>query len=51
MDADAGFAKNIETLIPDINTIRGTAGHPEGWVWNHSAYQPGVMQLVRNRHA
>ena len=46
MDADPAFARAMAQMIPDINAIRGTAGHPQGWAWNHLASEPGVMQLV-----
>ena len=46
MDSSSDFADRMRKLIPDVDDIRGTAGHPKGWVWNHSAKEPGVMQLV-----
>jgi hypothetical protein len=46
MDANLEFGAGMRQMIPDIEAIRGTGVAPEGWVWNHLASEPGVMQLV-----
>ena len=46
MDSNPDFDENIRRLIPDIDSVRGTADAPDNWVWNHRTSEPGVMELV-----
>jgi len=51
MDADTGFSRVVETLIPDIRSqLRGPKGGisvepPKNWQWHHNA-KTGVLELV-----